>query len=133
MAFSSDEIDLALAKILGDLEEVSTLQALAERRGINEPFAQLDREQQVELVTQLLDMARAANDRDEAGIRQHATDEISIELVQQIIADPRADAILHTIMESNELTGDPVDLPLEIKTAIVKFMIKQGMVSFDQQ
>lgn len=133
MAFSSDEIDLALAKILGDLEEVSTLQALAERRGINEPFAQLDREQQVELVTQLLDMARAANDRDEAGIRQHATDEISIELVQQIIADPRADAILRTIMESNELTGDPVDLPLEIKTAIVKFMIKQGMVSFDQQ
>ena len=133
MAFSSDEIDLALIKILGDPEAVSTLQALAESRGINEPFAQLDRDQQVELVTQLLNMARAANDRDEKGIQQNVANEIPIELAQQIIANTRADAILRSIMESNELTGDPVDLPLEIKTAIVKFMIKEGMVSFDQQ
>lgn len=133
MALTSEEIDLALATILGDPEAVSTLQVLAESRGITEPFAELGREQQVVLVTQLLKMAHAANDQAEAGNQQHATNEIPIELVEQIIGDPRADAILRTIMESNELTGDPVDLPLEIKMAIVKFMIEQGMVSVDQQ
>ena len=50
-----------------------------------------------------------------------------------MFADPRADALLRDIMSKNELAGEPADLPLEIKQAIVKMMVDQDIIRFGPQ
>ena len=54
------------------------------------------------------------------------------DLIQQVFSDPRADTILRDIMSGNQLTGDPAELPDDIKRAIVQLLIDQGVISFDE-
>ena len=46
-----EDIDAMLSQILADPQALSTLQALAERQGITTTVAEMDRTQQIELVT----------------------------------------------------------------------------------
>ncbi len=132
MTVNPENINAMLPQILADPEAVNAMQVLAAREGISTPVAELAREKQVELVTQLIGMAQAAQAQSGGAGAPGDRGGIPDEIVEQVFADPRADEILRQIMSGNELSGEPADLPLEIKRAIVQMMVDQGVISFGQ-
>ena len=77
-------------------------------------------------------MTRAAEAQAGSTDAPSAPTEIPDMVVEQVFSDPRADAVLREIMSSNQLTGEPADLPIDVKRAIVKLLVDQGIVSFGQ-
>lgn len=59
-----------------------------------------------------------------------APTEIPAGLVDQVFGDERTQELLERIMKENNLPGTPADLPMEMKTAIVKMLIDQGVIGF---
>ncbi|MGI9408971.1 MAG: hypothetical protein ACR2OV_02775 [Hyphomicrobiaceae bacterium] len=121
-------------RVLAEPEALKVLEVLAAREGITTPFLEIPREKQFEIVAAMMEMARAAQEQaDDDDPPDGATDDIPDNIVEQVFADPRADALLRDIMSKNELAGEPTDLPLEIKQAIVKMMVDQGIIRFGPQ
>jgi hypothetical protein len=120
--------DAMLDQILGDPEAVSVLQQIAERAGVSTPVAEMSSAEQRQLVSLMFSIMQRsqAGEGGAPGQGEAVPDEI----VEQIFTDPRADGVLREIMESNELTGEPADLPIEAKRAIVNLLVEQGIVSF---
>ena len=121
-----------LAQVLADPEAVAALQELAGRAGVTTPVLEMPREEQVALVTAMMGLAQEAQAKQGQGGAPGDPSTIPDDLVQQVFADPRADTILRDIMNGNQLTGEPADLPDDIKRAIVQLLIDQGVISFDQ-
>lgn len=125
-----------LQQVLGDPEAVAALQELAGRAGVTTPVLSMQREEQVALVTAMMSLAQAQQGQDgpsgQPGGQPGDPSMIPDDLIQQVFADPRADTILRDIMAGNELTGEPADLPDDIKRAIVQLLIDQGVISFEQ-
>ena len=115
-----------LNQVLSDPEAVAALQELAARAGVTTPVAEMPREEQVALVTAMMGIAQRTQTDGQA------PSEVPDDLIQQVFADPRADTILRDIMNGNQLTGEPADLPDDIKRAIVQLLIDQGVISFDE-
>ena len=121
-------------RVLAEPEAIKVLEVLAAREGITSPFLEIPREKQFELVAAMMEMARNAQEQaDDGDAPGGALDAIPDNIVEQVFADPRADALLRDIMSKNELAGEPADLPLEIKQAIVKMMVDQGIIQFGPQ
>ena len=83
----------------------------------------------------MMGLAQKAQAQGEGGEQRPALGDPSLvpdDLVQQVFADPRADPILRDIMAGNQLTGEPADLPHDIKQAIVQLLIDQGVISFEE-
>ena len=134
MADTPDIPDELLAQILSDPEAVDALQQLAARANVTMPVAEMPRPEQVALVKAMMNIAQQAQQQgsnDNPDPSGNPAD-IPEELVSQIFADPRADTILRDIMQGNELTGEPADLPDDIKRAIVQMLIDQGVISFEE-
>lgn len=126
-----------LDQVLADPEAVAALQELAGRAGVTTPVAEMDRAEQVALVTAMIGAAQRAeaqsgNGAPEAANNNAPSDPAAIPegLIQQVFSDPRADEILRDIMANNQLAGEPADLDDEIKRAIVQMLIDQGVISF---
>jgi len=125
--------DELLSQVLSDPEAVDALQQLAARAGVTTPVADMPRDEQVALVTAMMNIAQqaqndGANDNPNPG---NNPADIPADLISQIFADPQADTILREIMEGNQLAGEPADLPDDIKRAIVQMLIDQGVISFE--
>lgn len=119
-------------QVLSDPEAVAALQELAGRAGVMTPVAEMVREEQVALVTAMMSLAQQS----EAGAGPGGgapgdPSNVPDDLIAQVFADPRADTILRDIMNGNQLTGEPADLPHDIKRAIVQLLIDQGVISFE--
>lgn len=124
-----------LQQILGDPEAVAALQELAGRAGVTTPVLSMPREEQIALVTAMMGLAQAQQGEggpNGPGGQPGDPSMIPDDLIQQVFADPRADTILRDIMDGNQLTGEPADLPDDIKRAIVQLLIDQGVISFEQ-
>jgi len=117
-----------MQQVLSDPEAVAALQELAGRNGIETPVADMPREEQVALITAMMQMAQQAEGQ--GGAPGNPAD-LPDELVAQIFADPQADTILRDIMQANQLTGEPGDLPNDIQRAIVQLLVDQGVISFE--
>jgi hypothetical protein len=124
--------DELLNQVLADPEAVAALQELAGRAGVATPVAAMPREEQVALVTAMMGMAQRAEQENGGGNAPGNPADIPADLIAQVFADPRADTILRDIMQGNQLTGEPADLPDDIKRAIVQLLIDQGVISFDE-
>ena len=120
-------------RVLAEPEAIKVLEVLAAREGISTPFHDIQRDKQIELVAALVEMARTAHDQASDDEAPGEAPPIPNNIVQQVFADPRADALLRDIMSKNELVGEPADLPFEIKHAIVKMMVDQGIIRFGPQ
>lgn len=118
-----------LQQVLSDPDAVAALQELAGRAGVTTPVLSMPREEQIALVTAMMGLAQKAQAE---GGAPGAPSNVPDDLVQQVFSDPRADTILRDIMAGNQLTGEPADLPHDIKQAIVQLLIDQGVISFDQ-
>ncbi len=118
-----------LQQVLSDPDAVAALQELAGRAGVTTPVLSMPREEQIALVTAMMGLAQKAQAE---GGAPDAPANVPDDLVQQVFSDPRADTILRDIMAGNQLTGEPADLPHDIKQAIVQLLIDQGVISFDQ-
>lgn len=126
-----------LNQVLSDPEAVEALQHLAGRAGNTTPVAEMPRAEQIALVTAMMGLAERAEAG--GGMPEAANSnvpgnpaDIPADLVAEVFADPRADEILRDIMNSNQLTGEPADLPDDIKRAIIQLLIDQGVISFDE-
>jgi uncharacterized protein YdeI (YjbR/CyaY-like superfamily) len=126
-----------LNQVLADPEAVAALQELAGRAGVHTPVAEMPREEQIALVTAMMGLAQQAQNENgpsgpggPAGPGNPAN--IPDDLIAQVFADPRADTILRDIMNGNQLTGEPADLPQDVKRAIVQLLIDQGVISFEE-
>lgn len=120
--------DAMLDQILGDPEAVSALQQIAERAGVTTPVPEMSREEQRRLVALMMSMAQQAQAQGDGAQQPGA--EVPDEIIEQIFKDPRADALLREIMEANQLQGEPVELPIEVKRAMVRLLVDQGVISF---
>lgn len=120
-----------LQQVLSDPEAIAALQELAGRAGVTTPVLEMAREEQVALVTAMMGPAQKA--QAEGGATAPGDPSlVPDDLVQQVFADPRADPILRDIMAGNQLTGEPAELPHDIKQAIVQLLIDQGVISFEE-
>jgi len=119
-----------LQQVLSDPEAVAALQELAGRAGVETPVLEMPREEQVALVTAMMGLAQ--QQQAQQGAAPGDPSNIPDDLIEQIFADPQADLILHDIMNGNQLTGEPADLPQDIKRAIVQLLIDQGVISFEE-
>ena len=129
--------DELLNQVLADPEAVAALQNLAGRAGVTTPVAEMPRSEQVALVTAMMGLAQQAEAQ--GGLPQAANSntpgnpaDIPADLIEQVFGDPRADEILRDIMHGNQLTGEPADLPEDIKRAIIQLLIDQGVISFEE-
>jgi hypothetical protein len=113
-----------LTQVLSDPEAVVALQELAGRAGVETPVLEMPREEQVALVTAMMGLAQKQQ-AEQGGV---PGDPSGI----PVFADPQADPILRDIMNGNQLTGEPADLPQDIKRAIVQLLIDQGVISFEE-
>lgn len=124
--------DELLNQVLADPEAVAALQELAGQAGVTTPVLSMPREEQIALVTAMMGLAQKAQAEGAAPGGPGDPSNIPDDLIQQVFADPRADTILRDIMAGNQLTGEPADLPPDIKRAIVQLLIDQGVISFEQ-
>ncbi|MGI9475390.1 MAG: hypothetical protein ACR2PI_01695 [Hyphomicrobiaceae bacterium] len=129
MADTPEIPDQLLQQVLADPEAVAALQELAGRAGVTTPVLSMPHEEQVALVTAMMGLAQQAQAE---GGGPGAPSDVPDDLVEQVFADPRADAVLRDIMAGNQLTGEPAELPQDIKRAIVQLLIDQGVISFEQ-
>jgi hypothetical protein len=53
-------------------------------------------------------------------------------VVQHVFADPNAQDMLFSVMEQNGLAGEPADLPLETKRAIVAMLVEAGAITLEE-
>lgn len=122
-----------LQQVLSDPEAVAAMQELAGRAGVTTPVLEMPRAEQVALVTAMMGLAQRAQEQG-GGVpgQPHQPPDVPDGLIHQVFADPRADEILRDIMAGNQLTGEPVDLPHDIKRAIVQMLVDQGVISFDE-
>jgi hypothetical protein len=58
--------------------------------------------------------------------------EISDALVRHIFADPQAQELLREVMQRNDLSGAPADLPLEAKRAIIAALVEAGAITLGE-
>jgi hypothetical protein len=121
-----------LNQVLSDPEAVAALQELAARAGVHTPVAEMPRDEQVALVTAMMGLAQQAQNENSPPGGPGGPSNIPDDLITQVFADPRADTILRDIMNGNQLTGEPADLPHDIKRAIVQLLIDQGVISFEE-
>lgn len=121
-----------LNQVLSDPEAIAALQELAGRAGVTTPVLEMPREEQIALVTAMMGLAQEAQAKQGGTATPGDPSTVPDDLIQQVFADPRADTILRDIMAGNQLTGEPADLPQDIKRAIVQLLIDQGVISFDQ-
>ncbi|MFT5508799.1 MAG: hypothetical protein ACI89J_001876 [Hyphomicrobiaceae bacterium] len=121
-----------LNQVLSDPEAVAALQELAGRAGVTTPVLSMPRDEQVALVTAMMGLAQEAQAQQGPAGPPGDPSTVPDDLIQQVFSDPRADTILRDIMSGNQLTGDPAELPDDIKRAIVQLLIDQGVISFDE-
>ena len=124
--------DQLLQQVLADPEAVAALQELAGRAGVTTPVLSMTHEEQVALVTAMMGLAQQAQAEGAGPGGPGAPSGVPDDLGEQVFADPRADAVLRDIMAGNQLTGEPAELPQDIKRAIVQLLIDQGVISFEQ-
>ncbi len=132
MADTPEIPDHLLQQVLSDPDAIAALQELAGRAGVTTPVLEMPREEQVALVTAMMGLAQQAQAEGGAAAGPGDPSQVPDDLVQQVFSDPRADPILRDIMAGNQLTGEPAELPHDIKQAIVQLLIDQGVISFEQ-
>ena len=130
MTFNPEISDEALSRVLADPEAIKVLEVLAAREGISTPFLEIHRDKQIELVAKMMEMARAAQEQADGSNPPIDAQSIPDEIVVQVFSDPRADKLLREIMSQSDLTGEPADLPFNIKQAIVSMMVERGIIRF---
>lgn len=119
-----------LTQVLSDPEAVAALQELAGRAGVEQPVLEMPRQEQIALVTAMMGVAQKQQ-AEQGGVTGDPS-AVPDDLIEQVFADPQADPILRDIMNGNQLTGEPVNLPQDIKRAIVQLLIDQGVISFEE-
>ncbi len=120
-----------LDEILRDPEAVAAMQELAGRAGITTPVAEMGREEQTALITTMLGLAQQSGTAVGAdGQPLAGPSHVPQELIDQVFSDPRADPMLRDIISHNQLTGEPADQPADVKEAIVRMLVDQGVISF---
>lgn len=132
MADTPEIPDHLLQQVLSDPDAIAALQELAGRAGVTTPVLEMPREEQVALVTAMMGLAQQAQAEGGGAAGPGDPSQVPDDLVQQVFSDPRADPILRDIMAGNQLTGEPAELPHDIKQAIVQLLIDQGVISFEQ-
>ena len=132
MADTPEIPDHRRQQVLTDPDAIAALQELAGRAGITTPVLEMPREEQIALVTAMMGLAQQAQAEGGDAAGPGDPSQVPDDLVQQVFSDPRADPILRDIMAGNQLTGEPAELPHDIKQAIVQLLIDQGVISFEQ-
>jgi len=121
-------------QILADPEAVAALQHLAKENGVTTPVGEMPRPAQKALIENMMAIAQQAQAAGLAGAASGEGSDGAAELppglVDQVFGDPRAQELLKKIMADNKLDGEPGDLPMEMKTAIVRMLVEQGVISF---
>jgi hypothetical protein len=88
------------------------------------PLDEMPLSEQRNATRQISKQMREAQQQQEAS----ASVEIPDALVQHIFADPRAQEMLRDVMQQNNLSSAPSDLPLEVQRAIIAALVKQGII-----